>query len=446
MSNLLGIKKILLYKLINIVRPFIYEGILSVYLDAENIAQEDEILMVFQGLLSRIPKWVEEDILKEVTRIKTNCKCLYLENLVRSIIKINIQIFLEETKDTFVDPKLYEKVELKDFIHKVYILVARRIFNNPILFYKELNDIEVLNNMNQVMNLIGDEIENTILELLPLDYLIDEYLNEEVYNKQLNLKIPNESIENLQQMKAKINMLEPINDIRIKMATGPTVNNQLPKVLENLNQPGVIPINQKQVFPLQLGGKKHKSRSTNSSSKKSSRRRSSRGSSSSRRSSRRRSSRRRSSRRRSSRRRSSRRRSSSRRKSSRRRSSSSRQKGGRRSSYSKNSSSDRIQRNVKKFLDNSKGNQSSMIDNIIKNKHKEAINIKHDPETSLSYDIENSKNFQEIFSNDKEIRFNNSVKKKNVNFGNSKDNHLFTRNNNIKNNNKKNFRQLYKKI
>ena len=437
MSNLLGIKKILLYKLINIVRPFIYEGILSVYLDAENIAQEDEILMVFQGLLSRIPKWVEEDILKEVTRIKTNCKCLYLENLVRSIIKINIQIFLEETKDTFVDPKLYEKVELKDFIHKVYILVARRIFNNPILFYKELNDIDVLNNMNQVMNLIGDEIENAILELLPLDYLIDEYLNEEVYNKQLNLKIPNESIENLQQMKAKINMLEPINDIRIKMAEGPSINNQLPKVLENLNQPGVIPINQKQVFPLQLGGKKHKSRSTNSSSKKSSRRRSSRrrssrGSSSS--------SRRRSSRRRSSRRKSSRRQSSSRRRSS------SRQKGGRRSSYSKNSSSDRIQRNVKKFLDNSKGNQSSMIDNIIKNKHKEAINIKHDPETSLSYDIENSKNFQEIFSNDKEIRLNNNVKKKNVNFGNSKDNHLFTRNNSIKNNNKKNFRQLYKKI
>ena len=34
-----------------------------------------------------------------------------LENLMKSLIKINIQIFLEETKDTFVEPSLYEKIE-----------------------------------------------------------------------------------------------------------------------------------------------------------------------------------------------------------------------------------------------------------------------------------------------------------------------------------------------
>ena len=410
MSNLLGIKKILTYKLVNLLRPFIYEGVLSVYLDADNISQEEEILMVFQGLLSRIPKWTEEDLLKEVTRIKTNCNCLYLDNLMKSLIKINIQIFLEETKDTFVEPSLYEKIELKDFIHKIYILVARRIFNNPILFYKELKDIEVLNNMMKVMNIIGDEIDNAIIELLPLDYLIDEYLNEEVYNKQLNLKIPNQSIENLQQMKTKVNMLDPINDIRIKIAQGPTQGVNL------VNQPldphkfPIVPINHKQLYPTQMGGKKKYSRSSNSSRKKHSS-----SSSSSRRRSRRRSSRRRSS---------------------------SRQRGGRKSSYSRNSSSDRIERDVKKFLDNSKGNQSSMIDNIIKNKHKEAINIKHDPQTSVSYDIDNAKNFQEIFSNDKEIRYNKNIKK-NVKFANSTDNHLFT-NNNTKNKVNKNYRQLYK--
>lgn len=414
MSNLLGIKKILTYKLINIIRPFIYEGILSIYLDAENISQEDEILMVFQGLLSRIPKWSDTDIIKEVTRIESNSNCLYLVNLMRSLIKINIQIFLEETKDTYVEPNLYEKITLKDYIHQIYILVARRIFNNPILFYKELKDIDVLNNMNKVMNIIGEEMRNAVIELLPLDYLIDEYLNEEIYNKQLNLKIPNESVENLQQMKKKINMLDPINDIRIKIAEGPDQENQR----IDPHQFPIIPIQPQKMYPTQMGGEKRKG-SRRSSRSTSSRRRSSNSSR--------------------------RKKSSSRRRSSRRRSSSSRQRGGRKSSYSRNSSSDRIEKNVKKFLDNSKRHESSMIDNIIKNKHKEAINIKHDPETSASYDIDNANNFQEIFSNDKEIRRNTNlinINKKNVKFSNVSDNHLFTSNKkNIGNNN---YRKIYK--
>ena len=86
-----------------------------------------------------------------------------------------------------------------------------------------------------------------------------------------------------------------------------------------------------------------------------------------------------------------------------------------------------------------------MIDNIIKNKHKEAINIKHDPETSASYDIDNANNFQEIFSNDKEIKRNTNLinnNKKNVKFSNVSDNHLFTSNKkNIGNNN---YRKIYK--
>ena len=115
MSNLLGIKKILTYKLINIIRPYIYEGILSIYLDAANISNSNEVLMVFQGLLSKIPKWSDQDLMKEVARIKTKCTCNYLENLIKSLVKINISIFLEETKDTFVEPSLYEKITLTEF-------------------------------------------------------------------------------------------------------------------------------------------------------------------------------------------------------------------------------------------------------------------------------------------------------------------------------------------
>jgi hypothetical protein len=409
MSNLLGIKKILTYKLINIIRPFFYEGVLSIYLDAANISNSDKVLMVFQGLLSRIPKWSDAEIVKEVERIKGKCNCPYFDNLLRSVIKINISIFLDETKDTFVESSLYEKITLKEFVHKTYILIARKIFNNPILFYSELKDIDKLKNMNRILSIIGDEIENSIIELLPLDYLIDEFLNVDIYDKQLNLKIPNNSINNLEQMKKKVDLLEPINDIRIKLVEGanniksnlgniqnnignltnPMINNGDPHILP------IIPVNGKQLFPVQMGGNKRKSTNKSKRRTKYSEDDSSRTLST-------------------------------------------------RSTYSKgNSSSDRIQKNVKKFLSNSKYDESAAIDNIIKRKHKEVKNMS---DTSVSYDIDNADRFQEVFSNDREIRNikqthdvkqtnQNILKKKNyLNFTNSGDNNLFTNNSRANNN------------
>ena len=77
MSNHIGIQKILLYKIVNIIKPYIYQGILSVYLDAESISDNKEVLMVFQGLLSKVPKWSNEDLQREVLRIHSKSKCTY---------------------------------------------------------------------------------------------------------------------------------------------------------------------------------------------------------------------------------------------------------------------------------------------------------------------------------------------------------------------------------
>ena len=91
---------------------------------------------------------------------------------------------------------------------------------------------------------------------------------------------------------------------------------------------------------------------------------------------------------------------------------------------------------MKRFLSNSKYDESAKIDNIIKNKHNEAKNIRDRTlETSISYDVDNADRFQEVFSNDREVREatkNNNlknmknVKNNNIKFTNSKDNNLFT--------------------
>jgi hypothetical protein len=379
--------------------------------------------MVFQGLLSKIPKWSDQDLMKEVARIKTKCTCNYLENLIKSLIKINISIFLEETKDTFVEPSLYEKITLTEFIKKVYILTARAIFNKPILFYKGFKDIEVLQNMNNVMNIIGIEIENAVIELLPLDHLIDEFLNVEVYDKQINLKVPNESIENLKQLKKKLDLVEPIEDIRIKLVNGPNnlpVNNVQVNKIPITNIPDnipmkfrAVPLDEKPLYPIQQqGGKKndiHNNRTRDNRS-------------------------------RNNRSRDNRSRDNRSTKSSYSRSSSYYN----RSDSRRNSSSDKLQRDVKKFLSNSKINESAKIDKIIKKKHNEARDIKHSNlETSASYDVDNIDRFQEVFSNDKEVK--ETIKmKNNTKFINSSDNNLFTNNSKKKPRKSRDYRQLHK--
>ena len=48
-----------------------------------------------------------------------------------------------------------------------------------------------------------------------VEQLIDEYLNVEIYNQQIKLDIPNESIVNLDQLKQKVDLIKPINDIKL---------------------------------------------------------------------------------------------------------------------------------------------------------------------------------------------------------------------------------------
>lgn len=107
-------------------------------------------------------------------------------------------------------------------------------------------------------------------------------------------------------------------------------------------------------------------------------------------------------------------------------------------------SSEELQKNVKKFLSNSR-NESEKIDNIIKNKHFEAQNINNkNAESSFSYNVDNANKYEEIFSNDKEIKYQKKPFKKPT-AGNNKDSDIFTNNNSVKKlTRNKNYRALHK--
>jgi len=327
MSNSIEIKNEFTFKLISIIQSCIYEGISSIYDDAKEISEESEILKVFQGLLRRVPKWNISIIEDEKNRIITKTGVTYLDNLLRAIIKMNLIVMLNHTKDNVLDKSLYDKVDLGTFVHSVYILVARKIFNNPFLMYHKQAHCELKKNQQMVFDLIEKEINNSIRDLLPFEYILDEVLNNEIYDEQLKLDIPSKServnkLSELQAQEGQIRNLEPF-PIR---AVSDVINNN------NLK--------------FQIGGKSRNSDKfmgkTNRSAK-----------------------------------------------------------------HNSTNSDKKLEERFNKLMSHStkiKLSEGGRIDEIIKNKHNEAKKVNNDSDTSMSYGVNNNDGFEEVFSNDNEVR------------------------------------------
>lgn len=186
-------------QLISILKQCIYQGIKSIYLDAKDICNQDntpeKVLMVFQDLLSRIPKWSQDIINKEYERIVNVSKCDYIEDLLKVVYVSHIKVL------TIVhSAQKNKKISLKvpngaHFIHLCYIECAREFWKDPYLFSENVNKYELQKNMRDSEIMIAECIAETIRKQLPVRHILKEFLNE-----------PDEDIE-----EAEEDIKEPVN-------------------------------------------------------------------------------------------------------------------------------------------------------------------------------------------------------------------------------------------
>lgn len=180
--------------LTNIMAPFIYEGIKSVYIFAVGGHNEfiergkfdpeitsPGILKLFQLSLKEIPTLNNNTIETETNRIKAGSKCApWFDQLVKATIKSHIVLYTFTNPNkipTILKDKHHEKVDVKDFVHKCYIESARSIYNNPELFNHELPTTKIKKNQILIIKLIRKSIEEAIRKCLPMDLILTEYLN-----------------------------------------------------------------------------------------------------------------------------------------------------------------------------------------------------------------------------------------------------------------------------
>lgn len=171
-------------RLINILTPFVIEGIRSMFNESRKVCinnnEEEKYLMTFQNFLSRTPKWNASIIDEEKNRIVQKSNCNYLEDLITCVHIIQLKLLtavrvgIKQKKINISIPKL------DDFIHKIYINSCRKVYSNVYLFELNIPPLQVQKHNRELEVIIQDCILNTIRESIPVETILRAYLDETI--------------------------------------------------------------------------------------------------------------------------------------------------------------------------------------------------------------------------------------------------------------------------
>ena len=171
-------------RLLTILTPLIIEGYKAIFDEAYKLCKEnnelDKYLMTFQNFISRIPKWNPVIIEQERKRICEKSGCGYLEDLVvcTHIIQLKIltamRVGQKQKKIDINIPKL------DDFIHKIYINGARKIYKNVYLFEINIPPLQIQKHNRELEIIIQECVLNTLRDNIPVETILKAYMDETV--------------------------------------------------------------------------------------------------------------------------------------------------------------------------------------------------------------------------------------------------------------------------
>lgn len=171
-------------RLVSIMSPLVIEGFRSIFKEAWKMCVEnDELnkyLMTYQELLVRIPKWNNDIVSQERKRIIERSGCNYLEDLITCVHIIQLKVLTcirVGNKQKQIDISI---PKLDDFIHKVYINCARKIYQNVYLFENNINSLQQQKNHRELETMVQECIMIAIRESIPTESIIRAYMDEAV--------------------------------------------------------------------------------------------------------------------------------------------------------------------------------------------------------------------------------------------------------------------------
>ena len=224
-------------RLVNIVNPHVIDGFNAMFKEAYELCVENEedekYLMTFQNFLSRIPKWNQETVETEVKRIAESSRCSYLEDLITCVHIVQLKALTSVRvgqKQKQIDISI---PKLEVFIHKIYTLVARKLYTNIYLFEIEISPLEKQKNNRELELIVKESILNAIRESIPIEQILQNYLEETTEDEIIVAEdlpkleapkslpdlreIPNNSLTLVEEMKPALIKMKPDSNEEIKL-------------------------------------------------------------------------------------------------------------------------------------------------------------------------------------------------------------------------------------
>jgi hypothetical protein len=192
-------------RLLTILTPLIIDGYNSILDEAILICkshnEKEKYLMTFQNFISRVPKWNPTIIETERKRICEKSGCSYLEDLVTCIHVIQLKVLTAMRvgqKQKKIDINI---PKINDFIHNVYINVARRIYKLVYLFEINIQPLQIQKNARELEVIVQECILTTVRESIPIESILKAYMYETIEEdvvEEIKEEIKDEPLNNEQ--------------------------------------------------------------------------------------------------------------------------------------------------------------------------------------------------------------------------------------------------------
>ena len=171
-------------RLLTILTPHVVDGLKSIFDEAVKLCKDnnemDKYLMTFQNFITRIPKWNPTIIETERKRIVEKSGCNYLEDLVTCVHIIQLKLLTAirvGQKQRKIDVSI---PKIDDFIHKVYINVARKVYKNVYLFEINTPPLQVQKHFRELETIVQECILNTVRDSIPVESILQAYMDQTV--------------------------------------------------------------------------------------------------------------------------------------------------------------------------------------------------------------------------------------------------------------------------
>jgi hypothetical protein len=235
-------------RLVTLLTPLIIDGYKSILQESIQLCKDnnefDKYLMTFQNLISRIPKWNQQIIENERKLICERSGCNYLEDLVTCVHIIQLKILTSMRvgqKQKKIDINI---PKLDDFIHKVYVNVARKIYKNVYLFKVNIEPLQVQKNYRELEIIVQECILNTLRESIPVEAILkaymDESIEEDVIEEVKEEVIHEPIIAPAEQQIATKNNIVSFNDIDYVKSENGVSQIPAPKSLDRLEEISIM--------------------------------------------------------------------------------------------------------------------------------------------------------------------------------------------------------------